>query len=200
VISKSRAERGQILPIFCLMLALLLLPVTGLAVDGGTLLSAHAHLAGAAQAAAEAAAQAVDVTALQRHDAFELCTVPDGGADCGNGVGTVGEVVTDVVSASYQGAPSWCANDGVGPLHSPPSRGSGCAFTVDSTCSSVDVAALGEGARADGVTVRTWQTIQLPLLVFPGWSSVRLTSSATAWMQHGFATQNSARQGGADSC
>jgi hypothetical protein len=109
-------------------------------------------------------------------------------------------VVTDVVSASYQGAPSWCANDGVGPLHSPPSRGSGCAFTVDSTCSSVDVAALGEGARADGVTVRTWQTIQLPLLVFPGWSSVRLTSSATAWMQHGYATQSAAPQGGADSC
>ena len=60
---RSRAQRGQILPIFCLLLALLLLPVTGLAVDGGLLLSTHATLVGTAQAAAEAAAQAVDVTA-----------------------------------------------------------------------------------------------------------------------------------------
>ena len=68
-------QRGQILPVFCLLLALLLLPVAGLAVDGGVLLSSHASLVGAAEATAEDAAQAVkrdryrarkDVPALHR--------------------------------------------------------------------------------------------------------------------------------------
>jgi uncharacterized protein (UPF0333 family) len=53
----TTTQRGQILPIFCLLLALLLLPVGGLAVDGGVLLSTHASLVGATEATAEAAAQ-----------------------------------------------------------------------------------------------------------------------------------------------
>src|ERR1039458_2657701 len=84
---RQKGQCGQILPLFALMLALLLLPVTALAVDGGLLLSAHANLVGTAQAAAEAGSQAIDVTALDLSGTFQLCGSPDGGPDCGNGVG-----------------------------------------------------------------------------------------------------------------
>jgi len=197
---RTKRQRGQILPIFCLMLALLLLPVAGLAVDGGLLLSSHATLVGAAQAAAEAAAQAVDVTAIQKEDTFQLCAVPDGGANCGNGVGTVGQVVREVITASYPSLPSACTNDGNSPLSDIPGQGSGCAFDVVSNCASKVSAPSVVGSPPDGVAVLTWQTVQLPLSVFPGWSSVRLSASATAWMEHGFAAQSSATGVGVGSC
>ena len=197
---RSSAQRGQILPIFCLMLALLLLPVTGLAVDGGLLLSTHATLVGTAQAAAEAAAQAVDVTAVQDDDAFQLCDRPDGGATCGNGVGTVGEVVAEVIRASYPGSPSSCTNEATAPVPSAPTQGSGCAFAVVSNCALAANARSITGPPPDGVTVLTWQTVQLPLSVFPGWTSVRLRASATAWMEHGFGGQSAPAGAGALSC
>jgi hypothetical protein len=183
---RERQQRGQILPIFCLLLALLLLPVTALAVDGGTLFSVHATLAGSAQAAAEAAAQAIDVTAIRQDDTYQLCTAPDGGEACGNGVGSVGDVVTEVVRASDSGAFTACADQTADPAGQSLDRASGCAFTVESNCVLDPGTPAAVGEPADGVMVRTWQTVLLPLPVFPGWSSVILKASATAWLQHGF--------------
>lgn len=192
----SGRQRGQILPIFCLMLATLLLPVTGLAVDGGLLLTSHATLVGTAQAAAEAAAQAVDVTAIQDHRPFQLCAAPDGGASCGNGIGTVGEVVAEVISANFSSAPLRCKSVDRGFLMVSLGQASGCAFQVVSNCAPVGLLAL----PPDGVRVVVWQTIQLPLLVFPGWSRVQLRGSATAWMEHGFAPQIAAVGRGGTQC
>jgi hypothetical protein len=199
-VQRIDAHRGQILPIFCLMLALLLLPVAGLAVDGGLLLSSHATLVGAAQAAAEAAAQAVDVTAIQDDDTFQLCAVPDGGANCGNGVGSVGEVVADVIAASYPSSPPACTDEGTAPLPHAGAQGSGCAYDVVSNCAPAASTESVAGPPPDGVTVLTWQTVQLPLLVFPGWTSVRLSASATAWMEHGFTEPSSTPSEGTSAC
>jgi len=198
--TQSKVQRGQILPVFCLLPALLLLPVTGLVVDGGVLLSTHANVAAAAQSAAEAAAQAVDVTAIQRDDTFELCADPDGGANCGNGIGTVGQVVAAVIRGSYPGAPSECANTDGSTKQPPALNGSGCSYALESSCSPGPVTGVDSGSLPDGVTVRAWHAIELPLLVFPGWSSVSVTSSATAWMQHGFATQSIASNQGVQAC
>lgn len=197
---RPKTQHGQILPIFCLMLAMLLLPVAGLAVDGGLLMSSHATLVGAAQAAAEAAAQAVDVTAIQDDDTFQLCAVPDGGANCGNGVGTVGDVVSQVISASYPGSPTDCTDEGTDPLSATSTQGSGCAFDILTRCASATSTGAVASSSPDGVAVLTWQTIQLPLSVFPGWSSSRLSASATAWMEHGFAAQSDTTGAGGSSC
>ncbi|MGH7705568.1 MAG: pilus assembly protein TadG-related protein [Candidatus Dormibacteria bacterium] len=180
-------QRGQILPIFGLILVLLLLPVTGLAVDGGLLLSTHASLVGSVQGAAEAAAQAVDVTALQDQDVFQLCATPDGGADCGNGVGTVGAVVRQVMTVGNPDMPQVCTDVGTAPLPRRPTSAAGCAFDVVLRCA----AATGSGVGIpEGVRVLAWRTVRLPLLVFPGWASSRLSSTATAWMEHGFGPQS----------
>ncbi|HUY08240.1 MAG TPA: pilus assembly protein TadG-related protein [Candidatus Dormibacteraeota bacterium] len=197
---RTKAEQGQILPIFSLMLALLLLPVAGLAVDGGLLMASHATAVGAAQAAAEAAAQAVDVTAVQNDDTFQLCAVPDGGATCGNGVGTVGEVVDEVIAASYPSQPPVCTDEGTAPLPVAPAQGLGCAFDVVSSCALATSAGSDSGPPPEGVSVLTWQTVQLPISLFPGWTSVRLRASATAWMEHGFAEPSSTSVSGGSSC
>jgi hypothetical protein len=197
---RGSSQGGQILPIFCLMLALLILPVGGLAVDGGVLLSSHASLVGAAQAAAEAAAQAIDVTALEDTGAFQLCTVPDGGASCANGIGTVGQVVADATISSYPASRSSCINYGTTQLPSSLPPGSGCAFDAMSNCARPGDSTSVAAPQADGVRVVIWQTIQLPLLVFPGWSSVQLRASDTAWMEHGFASQAASTGVGGTSC
>ena len=121
----SKTQKGQILPLFGLLLALLLLPVAGLTVDGGVLISRHATLIGEAQAAAEAGAQAIDVTALRARGTFQLCAVPDGGATCGNGVGTVGEVISEVLAATSANLPPTCRDDGVAALSVAPNGGGG---------------------------------------------------------------------------
>jgi hypothetical protein len=185
----TTSQRGQILPVFCLLLALLILPVGGLAVDGGVLLSSHASLVGAAQAAAEGAAQAVDVTALEHGGAFQLCIVPDGSATCGNGIGTVGQVVDESITAIYQDSPASCVDYGTSQLPSALPPGAGCAFDVMSNCQRAGEAPSSIPLPADGVAVVIWQTIQLPLLVFPGWTSVKLHATSAAWMEHGFASQ-----------
>jgi hypothetical protein len=182
-------QQGQILPIFCIMLTLLLLPVAGLAVDGGLLLSSHATLVGAVQAAAEAGSQAIDVTALEQHATFQLCETPDGGADCGNGVGTVAEVVSDVISATDLSSPSNCVDEGFSPLPQALPGPSGCAFEVLSKCGSRGTQATGPVEPADGVEVVGWRTVELPLLVFPGWTTVLLRATTTSWLEHGFSAQ-----------
>ncbi|MGA7173835.1 MAG: pilus assembly protein TadG-related protein [Candidatus Dormiibacterota bacterium] len=197
---RTKAQQGQILPFFCLMLALLLLPVAGLAVDGGLLLSSHATAVGAAQAAAEAAAQAVDVTAIQEDHTFQLCAVPDGGASCGNGVGTVVQVVDEVIAASYPSHPPLCTDMGTAPLPAAPTHGLGCAFDVVSSCPLATSAGLDAPVPPEGVSVLTWQTVQLPISFFPGWSSVRLQASATAWLEHGFAQPSSTSVPETSSC
>ncbi|MGH7642164.1 MAG: pilus assembly protein TadG-related protein [Candidatus Dormibacteria bacterium] len=197
---KSVRQRGQILPIFCLLLALLLLPVTGLAVDGGLLMSSHATLVGVAQAAAEAAAQAVDVTAIQSDDVFQLCATPDGGPTCGNGVGTVGDVVGQVIRASYPTVPSRCIDESGSPLSSVADQSAGCAFAMRSNCGSVALASAAGGTIPDGVAVLTWRTVELPLSVFPGWTSVRLSASAVAWMEHGYGRTATDSGVGGNSC
>lgn len=196
----SKTQRGQILPLFGLLLALLLLPVAGLTVDGGVLISRHATLIGEAQAAAEAGAQAIDVTALQARGTFQLCAVPDGGATCGNGVGTVGEVISEVLAATSPNLPPMCRDDGLAALSLAPNEGAGCVFDVVSNCASVGSTGSSVGSAPDGVNVIAWQTVSLPLPVFPGWTSVRLTASATAWMEHGFAAPSSSPTVGGVAC
>jgi hypothetical protein len=186
----SSSQRGQILPVFCLLLALLLLPVAGLAVDGGVLLSSHASLVGAAEATAEDAVQAVNVTAIERGGTFQLCTVPDGSANCGNGIGTVGQVVDESISATDPGSPESCVDYGTNPLPATPATVDGCAFAVMSNCHRVSEPLAPVSSPADGVAVVIWQTVQLPLLVFPGWASVKLHATSTAWMEHGFDSQS----------
>jgi Flp pilus assembly protein TadG len=190
----TKSQRGQILPVFCLLLALLLLPVCGLAVDGGVLLSSHASLVGAAEATAEAAAQAVNVTAIDHGDAFQLCVAPDGGPSCGNGIGTVGEVVDESISAAYPGSRAPCSDYGSNGLPSALPPGDGCAFALISNCQP---AATGPSPQAseNGVVVMIWQTVQPPLFVFPGWTSVKLRATSTAWMEHGFGSRTVANEG-----
>ncbi len=198
--NRARKQRGQILPIFCLLLALLLLPVAGLAVDGGLALSSHATLVGATQSAAEAAAQAVDVTALENYDIFRLCTAPDGGPDCGNGLGTVGEVVADVLRSTYPTLPATCTNEHIHPQGTEVVGSSGCAFDVIANCEDESSVGSSVGVIPDEVEVLAWQTLPLPLLVFPGWTDIHLNASATAWMEHGFGEPSISRAGGDVSC
>ncbi len=182
-------QRGQILPVFCLLLALLLLPVAGLAVDGGVLLSSHASLVGAAEATAEDAAQAVNVTAIERGSTFQLCTVPDASPTCGNGIGTVGQVVDESIRATSPDSSASCTDYGINPLPSTIPPGQGCAFAVMSNCHRGLLPLSVIASPADGVAVVIWQTVKLPLLIFPGWTSIELHATATAWMEHGFDSQ-----------
>jgi hypothetical protein len=158
-------------------------------------LSTHASLVGATEATAEAAAQAVNVTAIDHGDAFQLCVVPDGTANCGNGIGTVGEVVDDSISAAYPGSRLNCFANGTNLPPPALQAGDGCAFTVMSACQSAAAPPSPLQGPDRGVTVMIWQTVQLPLLVFPGWTSVKLRATSTAWMEHGFDSQNAAVEG-----
>jgi hypothetical protein len=171
------------------MLTLLLLPVAGLAVDGGLLLSSHATLVGAVQAAAEAGSQAVDVTALEQHATFQLCETPDGGPDCGNGVGAVAQVVSAGIRAAYPSSLSPCVNGGSVPLAQAARARSGCAFQVLSDCASAGTREGAANEPPEGVTVIAWRSVELPLPVFPGWTTVLIRATATAWLEHGFGAE-----------
>ena len=157
--------------------------------DGGVLLSSRASLVGAAEATAEDASQAVNVTALERGGTFQLCTVPDVSANCGNGIGTVGQVVDQSINATYPGSPASCADYGINPLPATIPAGAGCAFAVMSNCHRASRPLSFVPSPADGVAVVIWQTVKLPLPIFPGWTSVKLHATATAWMEHGFDSQ-----------
>jgi hypothetical protein len=191
------AQRGQILPVFALMLAFLLLPVTALAVDGGLLLSAHAGLVGTAEAAAESGSQAIDVNAMDVSGTFQLCGSPDGGGNCGNGVGDVAEVVDDMVDAGVPGPAQSCQAVPQASLAPASGVASGCRLALLSDCQD------RIGARpelTDGVAVVIWTTAHLPLLGFGPWSSVVMHASATAWMAHGFNSAIPARGGTGSAC
>jgi hypothetical protein len=158
-------------------------------VDGGVLLASHASLVGAAEATAEDAAQAVNVTAIERGGTFQLCTIPDASPTCGNGIGTVGQVLDESIRGTYPDSPASCIDYGINPLPAAIPPGVGCAFAVMSNChGGLRPSSVGP-APADGVAVVIWQTVKLPLLIFPGWTSVTLHATATAWMEHGFDSQ-----------
>ncbi len=168
-------ERGQILPLFAVLLVMLLLPVAALAVDGGLILSRHAELVGEAQAAAEAGSQAVDQTALSRSGTFQLCAAADGGPECGNGVGNVLEVVNEVVSSSGAAGVTHCSQVPAIPARVP--GASGCDLVVLSPC--------GAGGPPLGVEVTIWAPARLPLAGVGPLGSISLRGEATSWLAHG---------------
>ncbi len=168
-------ERGQILPLFALLLVMLLLPVAALAVDGGLILSRHAELVGEAQAAAEAGSQAVDQTALSRSGTFQLCTTADGGPECGNGVGNVLEVVNEVVGSSGAAGVTQCVQVPAMPVPAP--GGSGCYLVVLSPC--------GAGGPPLGVEVAIWAPAVIPLAGLGPLGAIHLRAEATSWLAHG---------------
>jgi len=194
---RKKGQRGQILPLFALMLALLLLPVTALAVDGGLLLSAHANLVGTAQAAAEAGSQAIDVTALDLSGTFQLCGSPDGGPDCGNGVGDVAQVVSGVVDAGVAGPAESCPEVLEASLVPVAAEPSGCRLALLSHCPND---ASPDPAPPEGVAVLVWKTAQLPLLGFGKWSSVVMQATATSWMAHGYGSAVPTASEGGSAC
>ncbi len=173
-------QTAQILPLFALMLALLILPVAALAVDGGLLLQTRSELQAEAQASAESGSQAVDVLALDRTGQFQLCTVPDGNSTCGNGVGGVTQVVDQSVSPRYLG--TGCVL--VDPHHLTPGRGRahGCELALRSRCRPAN----GQAVGATGVTVLLWRTVAMPLLALGPWALVAVRGEATAWLAHGY--------------
>ena len=181
---RHQPQGGQILPLFALMLALLLMPVTALAVDGGLLISSHASLAATAQSAAESGAQAVDVTALDRSGTFQLCGVPDGNPTCGNGVGDVAAVVAAVVDAGVAGPGLTCRQVEPVDLTPAPGQRTGCELALLGACPGGRVPA--GSSLWQGVSVLLWKTSQMPLLALGGWSSILIQGRATAWMVHGF--------------
>jgi hypothetical protein len=179
------------------MLAFLLLPVTALAVDGGLLLSAHADLVGTAEAAAESGSQAIDVTAMDLSGKFQLCGSPDGGTDCGNGVGDVAEVVDEIVDAGMPGPVRSCQEVPRASLAPAAGVASGCRLVLLSKCQDRS----GAGPQLnEGVAVDIWATAQLPLLGFGPWSSVVMQASATSWMAHGFNSAIPGRHGTGSAC
>lgn len=194
---RQKGQCGQILPLFALMLALLLLPVTALAVDGGLLLSAHANLVGTAQAAAEAGSQAIDVTALDLSGTFQLCGSPDGGPDCGNGVGDVAEVVSEVGDAGVAGPAQSCQEVPAASLVPVATEPSGCRLALLSHCPN---GSSPGAAPPEGVAVVLWKTAQLPLLGFGRWSSVMMQATATSWMAHGYGSPVPTASGGGSGC
>ncbi len=175
-------ERGQLLPLFALMLPLLLLPVTALAVDGGVLLTSHANLVATAQAAAEAGSQAVDVTALASTGQFQLCLVPQGGASCGNGVGTVAQVVSSAVDAGLPVAGRACALVAAGSLSPAPGHPAGCELVLRTRCQDIG----GVAGLDDGIEVLVWRTESMPLLALGPWAHLVVQATATAWLAHGY--------------
>jgi hypothetical protein len=76
----------------------------------------------------------------------------------------------------------------------------GCAFDVIANCEKEGSGAAGIGAIPDEVEVVAWQTVQLPLLVFPGWTNIHLSAPATAWMEHGFSVPSTSLAAGEGSC
>ncbi len=60
-VSRSTGERGVALVLFTLMLAFVILPMVGLAIDGGVAYFAHERLVAAADAAALAGARALNI-------------------------------------------------------------------------------------------------------------------------------------------
>lgn len=167
-------EDGQILPLFALMLTLLLLPVAGLAVDGGLVLARHASLVGTAQAAAEAGSQAVDQTWLSRTGGFRLCTSPDGGPDCGNGVGSVLAVVEAAVASSPGPRLDHCQTVGQSQLRR--QGRAGCRLALLGSC--------GAGV-ATGVRVLLWEPARLPLLGLGPLGGLTVSAASTSWLAHG---------------
>ncbi|MGC8473273.1 MAG: hypothetical protein ACP5PW_02550 [Candidatus Dormibacteria bacterium] len=168
-------QRGQILPLFALLLAMLLLPVAALAVDGGLILTRHAELVGEAQAAAEAGAQAVDQTALSQNGTFQLCVTADGGPDCGNGVGNVLAVVNEVMSSSAVAGINRCIRVTAIPAFL--AGASGCDLAVLSPC--------GAGGPPLGVEVAVWAPAEMPLAGVGPLGTLRLRAEATSWLAHG---------------
>ncbi len=168
-------QRGQILPLFALLLAILLLPVAALAVDGGLILSRHAELVGEAQAAAEAGSQAVDQTALSQNGTFQLCVAADGGPDCGNGVGNVLDVVNEVISSSAGAGVNRCTQ--VTAIPAQFAGASGCDMTVLAPC--------GADGPPLGVEVTIWAPAEIPLAGIGPLGTLRLRAEATSWLAHG---------------
>ncbi|MGA9776483.1 MAG: pilus assembly protein TadG-related protein [Candidatus Dormiibacterota bacterium] len=170
-----RRQLGQILPLFALMMVLLLLPVAALAVDGGLILTRHADLAAAAEAAAEAGSQAVDANQLARDGTFQLCGASDGSPGCGNGVGTVQEVVSATVVTELGLVGGTCRQLPAAALG--PSGSSGCELALLGRCSG--------GGPPLGVEVVVWAPARPPILALGPWSALRLTATATSWLAHG---------------
>lgn len=178
---RRSCARGQILPLFAMLLALLLMPLAALSVDGGLLISKQSTLEGTAQAAAEAGSQTIDVSALTRTGVFELCVAPDGGSTCGNGVGTVLTVVQAVVDAGVEGQMGHCQIVAASDLRS--RAGAGCEVAVVPGCAPPGTPQATP--RALGVTVLLWRPARLAVLTAGPWADLTLRASATSWLAHG---------------
>ncbi|MGH7610226.1 MAG: pilus assembly protein TadG-related protein [Candidatus Dormibacteria bacterium] len=186
--SVSNRRSGQILPLFALLLALLLLPVAGLAVDGGTLVSDHATLVGAVQAAAEAGSQALDVTALTNRDTYALCAIPDGGEDCGNGIGSVSDLIETTLAASYPSLGRTCTLVPLSAIAGAGRTGPGCDYALLADCRTANSGPrpAPDPLAAAGVEVAAWNTVGLPLLAFGAWKRVAVRATSDSWLEHGF--------------
>lgn len=178
---RRRCARGQILPLFAMLLALLLMPLAALSVDGGLLISKQSTLEGTAQAAAEAGSQTIDVSALSRTGVFQLCVAADGGSTCGNGVGTVLTVVQAVVDAGVQGQMGPCQLVAASDLRS--RAGIGCDVAVLPGCAPPG--SPNATPRALGVRVLLWLPARLAVLTAGPWADLTLRASATSWLAHG---------------
>ncbi len=190
--------RGQVLPLFAIMLGLALLPVVGLAVDGAMVLDAHARLVGSAQTVAEDGAAALDVAAFTASGVFRLCTVPAGDGSCANGVGSAPAVLDRGAAAlglpacrPFPGAPPgdvFLANPG-----DPTATGgpSGCAYAFIAGCAAGLGDQPGPGyAPTAPVEVRVvlWRPVPLRILGLLGWHQVEIQAQARALLAHGYRT------------
>ena len=196
--SPGRARaRGQVLPLFAIMLGLALLPVVGLAVDGALVLDAHARLAGSAQAVAEDGAAALDVAAFTASGVFRICTAPVAAGSCGNGVGSAPAVLDR--GAAALGLPPCRPFPGAPPgdvfLVVPPDPAAtgpaGCVYAFVAGC------AAGLGAQpAPGyaplapveLRVVLWRPVPLRILGLLGWHQVEVRAAASALLAHGYRT------------
>ncbi|HUY96538.1 MAG TPA: pilus assembly protein TadG-related protein [Verrucomicrobiae bacterium] len=202
--------RGQVLPAFAILLGLVLLPIAGLAVDGGTVLEAHADLLGVAEAAAQGGADALDVRRLEATGIFQLCTVPDDPTGCGNGIGSADLVLGRIIAAAdlggcrpLPGAPPGDVWE-TGPPPAPAGMvGSGCAYAFLAGCAS----GLGSQARSTyapaapaEVRVYLWRAVALHLLALLGFRSVEVTATGVALLAHGFGSATPSRPAPAGTC
>ncbi|HUY61069.1 MAG TPA: hypothetical protein VMW49_04260 [Candidatus Dormibacteraeota bacterium] len=194
---RARA-RGQVLPLFAIMLGLALLPVVGLAVDGAMVLDAHARLAGSAQAVAEDGAAALDVSAFTTSGVFRLCTAPAGDGACANGVGSAPAIIDRGVAAlglpacrPFPGAPPGDVFL-VDPADPAPASGpSGCAYAFVAGCAAGlgDQPGPGYAPRAPvEVRVVLWLPVPLRILGLLGWHQVEIRAQARALLTHGYRT------------
>ncbi len=197
-IGRRRWMAGQVMPAFALLLGLGIVPVVGLAVDGGLVLAAHAELDGVATAAAEGGAGALDVRELQATGRIQLCTRPADPTGCGNGIGSADLVLEQIVAAAGLGScrpllgspPGNLWESGPGPV-APAAVGRGCAYTYLSGCA----AGLGAGATPTyaptapaELRVYLWRPVSLNLLALVGITTVEVSAAGTARLAHGFAT------------